>query len=68
MLVSNLATNFGTRAESVELGLAFIAMISGIIITHLIQRWADKTSGEHPAAANIGKGGTDQYQQRSMRE
>lgn len=67
MLITNLATAFGTLAETVELGLAFLMMIGGIILTHLIQKWADK-SGEHPAAANIGKGGTEQYKDNSMRQ
>lgn len=67
MLITNLATAFGTLAETVELGLAFIMMIGGIILTHLIQKWADK-SGEHPAAANIGKGGTEQYKDNTMRQ
>jgi hypothetical protein len=67
MIVTNLATQFGTLAETVELGIAILMMIGGIILTHLVQRWADK-AGEQPAAANIGKGGTEQYQQRTMRE
>lgn len=68
MLVTNLATAFGTLAETVELGLAFIMMIGGIILTHLIQRWADKTGEEQPAAANVGRGGTDQYEDNTMRD
>lgn len=67
MLVTNLATQFGTLAETVELWIAIIAMIGGIVLTHLVQRWADK-AGEHPAAANLGRGGTAQYQDRTMRE
>lgn len=67
MLISNLATAFGTLAESVELGLALLMMIGGIILTHLVQRWADK-SGEHPGAANVGHGGTEQYQDNTMRQ
>lgn len=68
MWVTNLATVFGTLAETVELGLAFLMMIGGIIITHLIQKWADKTGGEHPSAANVGLGGTAQYEDNSMRD
>ena len=68
MLVSNLATTFGTRSESVELFLAFAMMISGIIITFLIQRWADKTGGDHPAAANVGQGGLEQHEPNTMRD
>jgi hypothetical protein len=67
MLISNLAIAFGVLADTVEVLLAMVMMIGGIIITHLIQRWADN-AGEQPAAANIGKGGTAQYQDRSMRE
>jgi hypothetical protein len=67
MIISNLALAFGVLADSVEVLLAMLMMIGGIIITHLIQRWADR-AGEQPAAANIGKGGTAQYQDRSMRE
>ena len=68
MLVSNLATTFGTRAETVELFLAFAMMIAGIIITYLIQRWADKTGGDHPAAANVGQGGVEQHEANTMRD
>jgi hypothetical protein len=68
MLISNLALVFGTLAETVELWLAILMMLSGIYITHLIQRWAD-SSGEHPAAANVGLGGhPDQREARTMRE
>lgn len=66
MLVSNLALVFGTLAETVELILAIAMMIGGIYLTHLIQRWADK-SGDHPAAANVGKGGTVQHEERGLR-
>lgn len=67
MLVSNLAEVFGTLAESVELYLAFAMMLGGIWLTHVVQRWADR-SGEHPGAANVGLGGTEQHQERTMRE
>jgi hypothetical protein len=66
MIVSNLALVFGTLAETVELFLAIAMMIGGIIITHLIQKWADK-SGEQPAAANVGLGGTVQHEERGLR-
>jgi len=68
MIVSNLATTFGTRAETVELFLAFAMMIAGIIITFLIQKWADKTGGDHPAAANVGQGGIEQHEANTMRD
>lgn len=32
--------------ESLELLLVFPLMIIGILLTHLVQRWADKMSGE----------------------
>lgn len=68
MIISNLALVFGTLAETVELWLAIIMMVSGIYITHLIQKWADR-SGEHPAAANVGLGSTgDQREAKTMRE
>lgn len=68
MLVTNLATAFGTLAETVELWLAIIMMIGGIVLTHLIQKWADSTSPEHPPAANIGFGGTERYEDNTMRD
>ncbi len=66
MIVSNLALVFGTLAETVELFLAIAMMIGGIILTHLIQKWADK-SGEPPPAANVGLGGTVQHEERGFR-
>jgi hypothetical protein len=68
MLVTNLATAFGTLAETVELWLAIIMMIGGIVLTHLVQRWADKTSAEQPSAVNVGLGGTEQYEDNTMRD
>lgn len=68
MLVSNLAQTFGTLSESVELLLAFVMMLAGIIITLLIQKWADKTGGEHPSAANVGQGGLAQHEPKNMRD
>lgn len=68
MIVSNLAQTFGTRSDAVELSLAFIMMIVGIIITGLIQRWADKTGGDHPSAANVGQGGLAQHEPNTMRD
>lgn len=66
--VNNLAEDFGTRAESVELIFAILMMLGGIIITYLIQRWADK-AGEVPAAANVGRGGGAlAHEERGIRE
>jgi hypothetical protein len=67
MIVSNLAISFGTLAETVELFLAIFMMVGGIIITWLIQRWADQTGEKQPAAANVGRGGTIQHEERGMR-
>ncbi|HEV2127321.1 MAG TPA: hypothetical protein VGR22_01745 [Thermomicrobiales bacterium] len=68
MIISNLALVFGTLAETVELWLAIIMMLSGIYLTHLIQRWAD-SAGEHPSAANIGlSGSAERREPKSMRE
>jgi threonine/homoserine/homoserine lactone efflux protein len=66
MLVSNLGIVFGTLADSVELLLAIVMMLGGIYLTHVIQKWADK-SGEAPPAANVGRGGTVQYEERGLR-
>jgi ABC-type uncharacterized transport system permease subunit len=35
---------FYRATEAVELLLVFPLMIIGILLTHLVQRWADKTS------------------------
>ena len=67
MIVSNLAIAFGTLAETVELLLAIVMMLGGIYLTYLVQKWADRTGEEQPAAANVGRGGTEQHQQRGMR-
>ena len=68
MIISNLALGFGTLAETVELWLAIIMMIGGIYLTHVVQRWADR-SGEQPAAANVGLGGhPEQREARTMRD
>ncbi len=68
MLISNLALVFGTLAETVELWLAIIMMLSGIYLTHLIQKWAD-SAGEHPSAANVGlSGSADRREPKTMRE
>jgi hypothetical protein len=67
MIVSNLAVAFGTLAETVELFLAVAMMILGIIITWRVQVWADRTGEAQPSAANIGKGGTVQHEERGLR-
>jgi hypothetical protein len=64
MIVNNLAENFGVLADTVEVTIAIIMMIGGIWLTHVIQKWADR-SGEQPAAANTGFGGG--YERREER-
>jgi len=66
--VNNLAEDFGTRAESIELLLAVVMMLGGIILTFLVQRWAD-SAGEVQPAANVGKGGgLRTHEDRGIRE
>jgi hypothetical protein len=66
--VNNLAEDFGTRAESIELIFAVVMMIGGIILTYLIQRWADR-AGEVQSAANVGQGGgLRTHEDRGIRE
>lgn len=68
MLVHNLAAQFGTLAESVELFLAIGFMLLGIWLTHLVQRWADKTGGEQPSAANLGEANPVPREPNTMRD
>lgn len=66
MIVDNLA-NFGVLADTVEVILAVILMIGGIWVTHRIQKWADR-SGEQPPAANVALGGSaEQYEENTFR-
>jgi len=66
MLVENLA-DFGVLADTVEVIVAVIMMIGGIIITHRIQVWADR-AGEQPPAANTALGGAaERYEAHGMR-
>ena len=66
--VSNLGENFGVLADTVEVSVSVLLMIGGIIITYLIQRWADK-AGEVQSAANVGRGGGIRtHEERSIRE
>lgn len=66
--VSNLGENFGVLADTVEVSVSVLLMIGGIVITYLIQRWADK-AGEVPSAANVGRGGGIRaHEERSIRE
>jgi hypothetical protein len=66
--VSNLAQDFGVLADTVEVTFAVLLMLGGIVITYLIQRWADK-AGEVQSAANVGRGGgLRTHEDRSIRE
>lgn len=67
MLINNLGLEFGVLADTIEVLLALLMMIGGIIITYFIQKWADR-AGEQPGAVNVGKGGgANRYQERSIR-
>lgn len=68
MLVHNLAAVFGTLAETVELFLAIAFMLLGIYLTHLVQRWADRTSGEDPGAVNLGQANPVPREPNTMRD
>lgn len=68
MIIYNLATQFGTLAETVELFLALALMISGIVLTWLVQKWADSTSAEQPSAANLGHANPVPKQSNTMRD
>lgn len=69
MLVSNMALAFGVLSDTVEVSLSVIMMIGGIYLTHLVQKWADTSGGEHPSAANVGLGGGyEQHEARTIRE
>jgi hypothetical protein len=68
MLIHNLALAFGTLAETVELLLALAFMILGIVLTWLVQKWADSTSGEDPGAVNIGQANPVPRERNTMRD
>lgn len=68
MFITNLATQFGTLAETVELFLALALMISGIFLTWLVQKWADRTSDEHPGAVNLGQANPEPKAKNTMRD
>ena len=67
MIVRNLADQFGALADTVEVIIAVILILSGIVITYLVQRWADR-AGEPPPADNQGlSGAAQQYEPNSLR-
>lgn len=67
MISNNLAEDFGVLADTVEVVIAVILIIGGILLTYAIQKWADK-AGEPPPADNQGlSGAAQQYEPNSMR-
>jgi hypothetical protein len=67
--VYNLHEAFGYFGDTIEVIGATAMMIGGIYITHRIQKWADSSGGEHPAAANTGRGGgSERYEQNTIRD
>lgn len=66
--VTNLGENFGVLADTIEVSVSVLLMLGGILITYLIQRWADK-AGEVQSAANVGRGGGIlTHEERGIRE
>jgi hypothetical protein len=66
--VSNLGEEYGVLADTIEVSVSVLFMIGGIIITYLIQRWADR-AGEVQSAANVGRGGgLRTHEERGIRE
>lgn len=67
MIFNNLADNWGALADTVEVLIAVILIIGGLVLTYAIQRWADK-AGEPPPADNQGlSGAAQQYEPNSLR-
>ena len=67
MISPNLADQVGALADTVEVLIAVILIIGGLVLTYLIPRWADR-AGEPPPADNQGmSGAAQQYQPNSMR-
>ena len=69
MIFSNLADNFGALADTVEVTIAVIMIILGIILTYAVQKWADKIVSEQvPPVDNKGlSGAATQYEHNSLR-
>lgn len=67
MISRNLAEDFGVLADTVEVAIAVIMIIGGIVLTYAVQKWADK-AGEPPPADNQGLSGAAQpYEPNSLR-
>jgi hypothetical protein len=67
MISNNLAGDFGVLADTVEVVIAVLMILGGILLTFGIQKWADK-AGEAPPADNQGLSGAAQpYEPNSLR-
>jgi hypothetical protein len=67
MISSNLGEDFGVLADTVEVVIAIILVIGGVVITYAIQKWADR-AGEPPPADNQGlSGAAQQYEPNTLR-
>ena len=67
MISNNLAEDFGVLADTVEVVIAVIMIIGGILLTYAVRKLADK-AGEPPPADNQGLSGAAQpYEPNSLR-
>ena len=67
MISSNLALDFEHLADTIEVSIAVIMIIGGILLTYAVQKWADR-AGEPPSADNQGLSGAAQrYEPNSLR-
>ena len=67
MISSNLALDFEHLADTIEVSIAVIMIIGGILLTYAVQKWADR-AGEPPPADNQGLSGAAQpYEPNSLR-
>ncbi|MGH2614537.1 MAG: hypothetical protein ACRDJC_04820 [Thermomicrobiales bacterium] len=67
MIFSNLADNFGVLADTIEVLIAVIMIVAGIVLTYFVQKWADR-AGEPPPADNQGlSGAAQQYEPNTLR-
>ena len=67
MISPNLADQFGALADTVEVVIAVIMILSGIVITYLIERWADRSVVPPPADNQGLIGAAEQYEPNSLR-
>jgi len=67
MISSNLALDFEHLADTLEVSIAVIMILGGILLTYAVQKWADR-AGEPPPADNQGLSGAAQpYEPNSLR-